>query len=401
MRRATCALLLAAAVGMFVSARADAAVAVSLSYFHQTLAPHGRWLVAASYGDVWVPNVAAGWEPYVDGDWAYTDYGWTWVSDDSWGDIPYHYGTWAWVDPYGWVWIPGTVWAPAWVTWAYTDDYVGWAPVPPTFVLSAGGYVGSPIVVAQTRYVFVPARQFVGVPVASVRVPAQQNAAIFARATKVTRFPVSGGIVHTAGIPRAQIERAAGHRIAAESVSRARVTPTSIAQARVGTSKRVAVVAPAVERQRVMREHGASAPKSASSADRRAAERARVKESAASRNAAHDRAATSHAAKPHQAPARRQPETHAVERPHGNEAHGTAAARSAEHHAAPAHPENRSRGDEAHAAPHRPVAPHGPPPARPDANPPRHATPDHQAKNGHEKPKSSGGKPEGPDAERL
>ncbi len=67
-----------------------------MSFFHDQLAPHGRWVAAGSYGNCWVPSgVAAGWEPYVDGQWVYSDYGWTWVSDDPWGDIPYHYGTWA------------------------------------------------------------------------------------------------------------------------------------------------------------------------------------------------------------------------------------------------------------------------------------------------------------------
>jgi len=68
------------------------------------------------------------------------------------------------------------------VTWAYTDDYVGWAPVPPTFALSATGYFGAPVVVTATRYVFVPTRQFVGVPVATVRVPAQQGVTILPHA---------------------------------------------------------------------------------------------------------------------------------------------------------------------------------------------------------------------------
>ena len=186
---------------------AHAAVAVSVSVFHDHLAPYGRWVAAGSYGNVWVPRVAAGWAPYVDGEWAYTDYGWTWVSYDPWGGDPCHYGSWAWVDPYGWVWTPGTVWAPAWVTWAYTDDYVGWAPIPPTFALSVTGYAGSPVVLATTRYCFVPSRQFVGVRVASVRVPVERNAAIFSSAVKTTNFRVSGGVVRAAGPPTAKIEK--------------------------------------------------------------------------------------------------------------------------------------------------------------------------------------------------
>src|SRR6516225_5953860 len=97
---------LAFAVAALWAASASAAVAVSVSYFHDQLAPHGRWVVAGSYGNCWVPSgVAAGWAPYTYGQWDYSDYGWTWASNDPWGDIPYHYGTWAWVDGYGWVWV--------------------------------------------------------------------------------------------------------------------------------------------------------------------------------------------------------------------------------------------------------------------------------------------------------
>jgi hypothetical protein len=189
----------------------------------------------------------------VDGQWLYTDYGWTWASNDPWGDIPYHYGTWAYVSPYGWVWVPGTVWAPAWVTWAYTDDYIGWAPVPPSFAFSVGGYFAGPVVVAQSRYCFVPARQFVGVPIQTVRVARQQNSVIFRRATKVTSFPVTNGIVRTAGLPAQRVEKATGHRIERVSIDRARTQPTSVERAGLQKAKNIPVVAPERERARAIK----------------------------------------------------------------------------------------------------------------------------------------------------
>jgi hypothetical protein len=242
-------LILFAAVFFAARSSAAAPVSVSVSFFHEQLSPHGRWVAAASYGDVWIPSgVVAGWEPYVDGEWVYTDYGWTWIADDPWGDIPYHYGTWTWADPYGWCWVPGTIWAPAWVTWAYTDDYIGWAPVPPSFILTASGYVGAPIVVASTRYVFVPTTRFVGVRASTVRVAPAQNTTIFARATKTTRFQVSNGIVHTAGPPPARIEKATGRPVERASVERIKTQPTTLAAAGVSKSRSLHVVAPAKER---------------------------------------------------------------------------------------------------------------------------------------------------------
>ena len=281
------AVLAATLLLLGVPSSGHAAVAVSISVFHDHLAPYGRWVAAGSYGNVWVPRVAAGWAPYVDGEWAYTDYGWSWVSYDPWGGDPCHYGSWAWVDPYGWVWTPGTVWAPAWVTWAYTDDYVGWAPIPPTFALSVTGYAGSPVVLATTRYCFVPSRQFVGVRVASVRVPVERNAAIFTSAVKTTNFRVTGGVVRTAGPPTARIEKATAHKIAPVSIDRVKTPPTTLAQAGVRSGSRVAVAAPAAER-----EHIAAAKPEAQT------KQAAAKETAPKSEKAHAEAPKSAAAKP-------------------------------------------------------------------------------------------------------
>jgi hypothetical protein len=289
------AAVLAAALSLLgVPSSAHAAVAVSVSVFHDHLAPYGRWVAAGSYGNVWVPRVAAGWAPYVDGEWAYTDYGWTWVSYDPWGGDPCHYGSWAWVDPYGWVWTPGTVWAPAWVTWAYTADYVGWAPIPPTFALSVTGYAGSPVVLATTRYCFVPSRQFVGVRVASVRVPVERNAAIFSSAVKTTNFHVSGGVVRAAGPPTAEIEKVTAHKIAPVSIDRVKTRPTTLAQAGVGSGSRVAVAAPAAEREHI----AAAKPEVVTKATKSAAKEAAPKASAAKSEKAHAEAPKSAAAKP-------------------------------------------------------------------------------------------------------
>jgi hypothetical protein len=249
MRRGFFASIVLAGVMTLASARPALGEArVSVSVFHRTLAPYGRWITTASYGDVWAPSVAVGWQPYVNGEWYYTDCGWTWASSDSWGDIPFHYGTWAWVPPYGWVWVPGTVWAPAWVTWAYSDDFIGWAPVPPSFALSVSGYVGTPVVLASSRYVFVPTRQFVGVRVASVRVPLQRNTTIFAHTTRTTRFQVASGVLHTVGPAPQRIARVAGHRIDPVPVAKAGVRPVSLTQSGVARERRFAVVAPKAER---------------------------------------------------------------------------------------------------------------------------------------------------------
>ena len=83
------------------SANVDIGFSIGINSFESNLSPHGNWFVSAQYGRVWQPSVYhAGWNPYYDGHWVYTDVGWTWVSDYRWGSIPYHYGTWA-LDPEG------------------------------------------------------------------------------------------------------------------------------------------------------------------------------------------------------------------------------------------------------------------------------------------------------------
>jgi hypothetical protein len=248
--KAIAAILFGGAMAFLAPRPASAAWSVSISYFHQELSPHGRWVSSAAYGEVWYPTVvAAGWRPYLDGEWAYTDYGWTWVSHDPFGPDPFHYGTWVWIDPYGWCWVPGYVWGPAWVTWAYTDSYIGWACLPPSFDITVAGYAGSPIVVSQNQYVFVPINSFVGTPVSSARVPVQQNATILTSANKVTRFSVSGGIVRASDPPASFVQRVTGKTLHRTSLSSDKLRATTIAAAGVVSGKRVRIVAPAHERK--------------------------------------------------------------------------------------------------------------------------------------------------------
>jgi len=240
-----------AMTAFFVPSRAHAQVSVSFSYFHDSLAPYGTWVSVGGYGNCWRPaRVSAGWQPYLDGEWLYTDYGWSWVSYDSWGSIPYHYGTWIFEEPYGWIWVPGNVWAPAWVTWCYGDGYVGWAPVPASFSIGYSGYSGDPVVLPSSRYVFVAANRFVGTRVSSVRLDPARNSALLPRTRKVTRFASSGGILRTAGPSVRDVEQMGHTRIHKASASRLRSQPTRISAAGARGSH-FSVVMP--ERARVSR----------------------------------------------------------------------------------------------------------------------------------------------------
>ena len=112
---------------------------VTFDYFYEALEPYGNWVYVNDYGYCWQPAVGQDdeeWRPYTDGYWASTDSGWTWVSEEEFGWATYHYGRWAKLHDLGWVWVPGYVWGPAWVSWRNSsdDDYIGWAPLPPATI---------------------------------------------------------------------------------------------------------------------------------------------------------------------------------------------------------------------------------------------------------------------------
>ncbi len=112
------------------------------SDFYEPLSPYGEWVVVPGYGRCWKPaQVEAAWRPYANGHWERTDAGWYWASDEPWGWATYHYGRWDLSAQFGWVWVPQTQWAPAWVSWREGAGYVGWAPLPPSARFAASGVV--------------------------------------------------------------------------------------------------------------------------------------------------------------------------------------------------------------------------------------------------------------------
>ena len=116
--------------GFIASARAD--VNFSVGIFYDQLGSYGDWVdYRGQY--VFIPGrVRYDWRPYTEGHWIYTRlYGWTWVSYEPFGWATYHYGRWGYSDDIGWYWVPGQRWAPAWVSWRRSNDYVVWAPLPP------------------------------------------------------------------------------------------------------------------------------------------------------------------------------------------------------------------------------------------------------------------------------
>jgi hypothetical protein len=149
--------------------------------FYEYLSPYGVWIYNPPYGYVWTPrHVGYRWRPYTYGRWVWTNYGWTWVSYHEWGWVPFHYGRWGWDNRLGWFWVPGTVWAPAWVSWRWGNLYIGWCPLPPDVEFVAGIGIGTlPYDFPDFYWIFIEGRYFQYDYLDRYCLPHERNQAIF------------------------------------------------------------------------------------------------------------------------------------------------------------------------------------------------------------------------------
>ena len=176
------------------------------STFYTKLEPHGAWLETADYGYVWQPRQAESsrsWRPYTNGRWVYTDVGWTWISEEPFGWATYHYGRWTRLHGIGWVWVPGNEWAPAWVSWRKSNDYVGWAPLPPEarFDQRTGihNWSDNYYDIGPDQYCFVPTRELGAQRIESTIVPSERNLTIVNQTTNVTNITYNNTTVVNEG----------------------------------------------------------------------------------------------------------------------------------------------------------------------------------------------------------
>jgi hypothetical protein len=94
---------------------------------------YGEWLWDDLYGYVWRPYYnqsypGGSWQPYFHGSWAAVNDQLFWVPGEPWGWVPYHLGIWQWDKKLGWVWLPGSFFAPAWASWDFFMGYYSWRP---------------------------------------------------------------------------------------------------------------------------------------------------------------------------------------------------------------------------------------------------------------------------------
>ena len=95
---------------------------------------YGEWTWHDLYGYVWRPYLNdqrypwGTWSPYFNGSWTSTGSEMFWVPTEPWGWVPYHLGIWMWDAKKGWVWLPGSLFAPAWAVWDFYAGFYSWRP---------------------------------------------------------------------------------------------------------------------------------------------------------------------------------------------------------------------------------------------------------------------------------
>lgn len=268
----------------------EARSSASYGTFYRKLEPYGAWRETNEYGYVWQPREAEerNWRPYTDGRWVYTDAGWTWISEEPFGWATYHYGRWVRLRRVGWVWVPGQQWAPAWVSWRTSKDYVGWAPLPPEarFERKSGihNWADNYYDIGPDQYAFVPNNEFGSRRVQRSVVPVERNVTIVIETTNVTNITYANTTIINQGPnyeemrSRSQqpIER---YRLERQLNSDTNAPPTVRGEVLV-VSAPVITTVPGVDRPQTVKETitEATVEKSwAADTDRPAADRARAK----------------------------------------------------------------------------------------------------------------------------
>ncbi|GAB3959791.1 hypothetical protein GCM10028805_56550 [Spirosoma harenae] len=183
---------------------AQPGVSVPVESFYDELAPYGQWTQYPNYGNVWIPNAGPDFQPYASGGhWVMTEYGNTWVSDYAWGWAPFHYGRWIYDPAYGgWIWVPGSDWAPAWVTWRSGGGYYGWAPLAPGWDINININIPAPY------WTFVPQVYITSPNIYSYCVPRPRVINIYNQTTIINNYYRTGsGRSYGYGPQRGDIER--------------------------------------------------------------------------------------------------------------------------------------------------------------------------------------------------
>src|SRR5690606_6781080 len=104
-------------------------------------------------------------------------------------------------DQYGWGWVPGYEWGPAWVSWRQGGGQYGWAPLGPN--VSIGINVNIPL----SHWVFVPQRYFFSPRIYSYYTPYNRYNSFYNRTTIINNVYIYNNRNYYAGPGRSELAR--------------------------------------------------------------------------------------------------------------------------------------------------------------------------------------------------
>ncbi len=124
-----------------------------------------------------------------------------------------------------WIWVPGYEWAPAWVSWRSSDDYVGWAPLPPEAVWEPSKGFSTTVDVSYNIgiqvYNFCRCSSWPSLH--PVLMPPAQNVTILPTTTNVTTVGVRNNAIYCGGPDSARINRRGEYSIPQYQLQRSQV----------------------------------------------------------------------------------------------------------------------------------------------------------------------------------
>lgn len=195
-------------------------VDLDITIFYDALSPYGEWIYIDAYGWTWAPRVVPmAWRPYTHGKWVYTDYGLMWISKWKWGWGPFHYGRWVYDPYYGWIWIPGKKWGPAWVAWRHGMGYIGWAPLPPQVHWRVGigldfGDIDINVVIQPHFWCFIAEPQLLHPSIHGYIIPAARNVTVVKKTKHVTKYVIVDKKIMNKSFGAEGIRKAVGRPVA-------------------------------------------------------------------------------------------------------------------------------------------------------------------------------------------
>ena len=209
MRRYTLIIIMA----LMATASHLAAQEMRIEYFYDKLSPYGHWAGMDELGWVWQPtNIGTNWRPYSDGSWVYTNEGWSFNSSAAWSWAAYHYGRWSFQGTYGWVWVPGTEWAPAWVAWRKNEQFIGWAALPPEIQWTPENGLGTQIAnwdaeIDPTGWSFIETQYFSDADLSSRIQKPSRNVSLYQETSNITNYTYENKHIVDNAVPVDEVEK--------------------------------------------------------------------------------------------------------------------------------------------------------------------------------------------------